>query len=68
MRVDALGKVLEIMMPDDGAGMLRDQFRPGHPRVTIRVDEINASPDKHIAQIVATHEARQEQTKANPES
>src|SRR4051812_2619640 len=41
------------MMPDDRPRMLGDESRPGHARVAIRINEIDALLDKNFAQIPA---------------
>ena len=41
MRNGASRKVLKVVLPNDESGMFRDHPHPRHPRVTIRIYEVN---------------------------
>ncbi len=61
-------EILKIVLAENGAGVLGNDLGPGHPRVTIGIDKIEVAIDEDIANVVAAHEAREEDAKTNPKS
>ena len=59
MRRSAVGKILERMVPQNNPWMLEAHPHSRHPRITIRVREINFAADKNLAVIRAAR--RQDQ-------
>ena len=45
--------IFEIVMPNDGAWMLRDHPRTAHPRITIGVEEIDFPANENVLMIRA---------------
>src|SRR5438067_13908860 len=52
-------KILKIVSPDDRAGTLKTNPCPGHPRITVGIDEVNLSAKENVAVIRAARHQNQ---------
>lgn len=67
MRDEPAGKILEVVLPNHQPSTIDDLRRAGHPRITIRIDEVDATRHENVREIPAPRDEGEEAKRSQKE-